>query len=182
MTETYDIDNWEDGVIGLRSINDDFLKFAREFSRKFDSLSPAIYTSACGNYKIKYSEKITSQSLLANFTDSEADGEIEVFTCSRVGEKSGIIELSRSKLIKTNREFVLYNLFWCYHQFKNKNLFTSDKMATACFVEEFGIKKAYNLIKEITAFFFNPKLDFDTNRARLLVIRNQLEKYEKTKY
>lgn len=106
--------------IDLESIyvpTDDFFKFAYEFSKNFELLSVGTYKSDNDQYQIEYSKNI--------------DDIHSVDAILRIGVKTGIINISKSRLLRDKiKPFgVLFLIIWGNVYFNVKNRIVADEIS-----------------------------------------------------
>ncbi len=131
--------------------DEELLTFADEFSKNWEKYSvelyskeskrkhlPHCYTSNNGKYKIDYFDKIIDEKasimngLPVKLNEEHKDyQEIEFKTNIRVGQQTGIIQISKSKLVEyeTNSDYLFMMILWCTVEKDIKDAYKSDEIA-----------------------------------------------------
>lgn len=158
--------------------SDDLLQTADYFSKNWKTLSFGTYDSDDGKYRIEYIEVIID----------EKTNEL-INTSIRIGHTSGIIQISKSELIKLEitQNYIFFLILWCVVQRKTNNLIESDILTLEYYVSTgrpvkdiilgyANMFKAHNneinlkRMKAITDFLKNNNNDNGSNkRTRILL-------------
>lgn len=132
-------------------LNDiELLKFAKEFSEKYQTLNDGLYASDNSTYKIQY------------LIELEVETEI-----ARISHKTGIIQLRKSSIIKEpyTKDFVFFLIIWCVACKEVKLNTLADEIATYIYIRDNRSKG--DLIKG-----FSNMLKLRNNKENILRIRH----------
>lgn len=148
----------------------ELIRFADKFSANWKNLSVGDYYSENKKYSIVYSEKIT-----------EKNGE-EPNTNARIGHVSGVIEISKSKLIEqeTNENFLFFIILWCIVQSETHNLIESDRLVMEYY--KTTDRPVIDVIKGFAKLFQKALNETNLKRMKQLVDSNKncIEKKSET--
>lgn len=99
------------------SPSEELVSFAKCFSDNWENLSCGQYKSDNGRYTIRYKEKLLDQK-----TNEELNTNV------RVSNDSGIIDISKKRIIElnTNKDYLFFIIIWCIAQRTLKNHTEAD--------------------------------------------------------
>lgn len=104
----------------------ELIEFADFFSTNWKSLSVGTYKSKKDKYTIKLDDKLFN-----------SHTKVQSNTDSRVNSYTGLIEISKSKMIELDatNHYVFYSIIWCVIQHKTKSIAESDMTAIKYYME-----------------------------------------------
>lgn len=150
--------------------SEELIKFAKDFSGKWENLSCGVYKSSNEKYTIHYKEKLLDQK-----TNEEVNTNV------RIGHSTGRIEISKKRIteLNTNKDYLFFIILWCIAQLHLNNYSEAD-IQTIKYYLSTGRSKI-NLLNDYINLFKTAPSELNRERMEKIIHLTDLKEANRKK-